>query len=79
MIGHHPAISRCDEMEYIAPVLMDQKLLRHPDKTANYLSLQRQYRGSGFSFDSSRPVKESLRAFREDGVEPDKEAAPESG
>ena len=63
LLGHHPSISRCDEMEYVAPIIADPSLLSDVDRAIAWLALHRQYRQSGYTFDGDVSVQSGLLGF----------------
>lgn len=63
LMGHHPDVSKCNEMEYVTPILLNSELRHSGHKSLQWLSLDRQFRNSGYTFNPDKPVDGQLRNF----------------
>ena len=63
MLGHHSAVCRCEEMEFVVGDIVDQNITSDPSGYIHRLKLDRNFRGSGYTANESLSYVEIARDF----------------
>jgi hypothetical protein len=63
MVGHHPEICRCREMEYLTAPIAGGRPFPSPDEYRRFLATDRGFAGSGLSLTPGLEFMEQARAF----------------